>query len=143
VLLLLLLQVLGDEFSQLGCKVFFSFDDSDREAASWAKENKAFAVITDDTDFMCYEGVDRIWSANIKLPTGEGSGNVMLGGSGFVLCWGCGGGCKVLRAGCVAVLQCLLGLRANIMLEECGTTGVVVGAGREPSHVPSVPLAQS
>jgi hypothetical protein len=65
--------VLGDEFSQLGCKVFFSFDDSDREAASWAKENKAFAVITDDTDFMCYEGVDRIWSANIKLPTGEGA----------------------------------------------------------------------
>ncbi|KAF6253538.1 hypothetical protein COO60DRAFT_409053 [Scenedesmus sp. NREL 46B-D3] len=65
------LQVLGDEFAQLGCKVFFSFDDSDREAAYWAKENKAFAVITDDTDFMCYEGVDRIWSANIKLPTGR------------------------------------------------------------------------
>jgi hypothetical protein len=71
-LLLLLLQVLGDEFAQLGCKVFFSFDDSDREAASWAKANKAFAVITDDTDFLCYEGAERIWSANIKLPTGAG-----------------------------------------------------------------------
>jgi hypothetical protein len=78
-LLLLLLQVLGDEFSQLGCKVFFSFDDSDREAAYWAKENKAFAVITDDTDFMCYEGVDRLWSANIKLPTGEGWKRVLRG----------------------------------------------------------------
>uniref|UniRef100_A0A383WA65 XPG-I domain-containing protein n=1 Tax=Tetradesmus obliquus TaxID=3088 RepID=A0A383WA65_TETOB len=66
------LQVLGDEFAQLGCKVFFSFDDSDREAAYWARANKAFAVITDDTDFMCYEGVERIWSANIKLPTGRG-----------------------------------------------------------------------
>eukprot|EP00775_Hariotina_reticulata_P010205 gene10205-10366_t len=65
------LQILGDAFAEAGCKVFFSFDDSDKEAAYWAKQNKAYAIITDDTDFMCYDGVDRIWAANIKLPTAK------------------------------------------------------------------------
>jgi hypothetical protein len=64
-------QLLGDAFQEAGCRVFYSFDDTDKEAAFWAKKNKAFAVITDDTDFLCYEGVDRIWSANIKLPSSE------------------------------------------------------------------------
>jgi hypothetical protein len=64
-------QLLGDAFQEAGCCVFYSFDDTDKEAAFWAKKNKAFAVITDDTDFLCYEGVDRIWSANIKLPSSE------------------------------------------------------------------------
>jgi hypothetical protein len=63
--------LLGDAFQEAGCRVFYSFDDTDKEAAFWAKKNKAFAVITDDTDFLCYEGVDRIWSANIKLPSSE------------------------------------------------------------------------
>jgi hypothetical protein len=52
-----------------GLQVFFSFEDSDKEAAYWAKQNKAYAIITDDTDFLCYDGVDRIWAANMKLPT--------------------------------------------------------------------------
>jgi hypothetical protein len=63
--------MLGDAFQEAGCRVFYSFDDTDKEAAFWAKKNKAYAVITDDTDFLCYEGVDRIWSANIKLPSSE------------------------------------------------------------------------
>lgn len=69
-----LFQLLGDTFAEQGCKVFFSFDDSDREAAYYAKENSAYAIITDDTDFLCYEGIDRIWAANIKLPGGEQQG---------------------------------------------------------------------
>ena len=64
-------QMLGDAFQEAGCRVFYSFDDTDKEAAYWAKKNRAYAVITDDTDFLCYEGVDRIWSANIKLPSSE------------------------------------------------------------------------
>lgn len=65
------IQLLGDAFQEAGCRVFYSFDDTDKEAAFWAKKNRAYAVITDDTDFLCYEGVDRIWSANIKLPSSE------------------------------------------------------------------------
>jgi hypothetical protein len=65
------IQMLGDAFQEAGCRVFYSFDDTDKEAAFWAKKNKAYAVITDDTDFLCYEGVDRIWSANIKLPSSK------------------------------------------------------------------------
>lgn len=64
------LQMLGDAFAEAGCRVFFSFDDSDREAAYWAKAHAAYAIITDDTDFLCYEGVERIWAANVKLPSG-------------------------------------------------------------------------
>eukprot|EP00878_Enallax_costatus_P002970 GHUV01003166.1.p1 GENE.GHUV01003166.1~~GHUV01003166.1.p1 ORF type:complete len:1079 (+),score=465.60 GHUV01003166.1:1177-4413(+) len=65
------LQMLGDAFAEAGCKVFYSFDDSDKEAAYWAKENGAYAIITDDTDFLCYEGVERIWAGQIKLPGGR------------------------------------------------------------------------
>lgn len=64
-------QLLGDAFCEAGCQVFYSFNDTDKEAAFWAKRNRAHAVITDDTDFLCYEGVERIWSSNIKLPGSE------------------------------------------------------------------------
>ena len=58
----------------VAAQVFYSFDDSDKEAAYWAKENGAYAIITDDTDFLCYEGVDRIWAGNLKLPGSEWPG---------------------------------------------------------------------
>lgn len=54
--------------------MFYSFDDSDKEASYWAKVNGAYAIITDDTDFMCYEGVERIWSGQLKLPGGRVQG---------------------------------------------------------------------
>lgn len=60
----------------LHCVLFTSH--TDKEAAFWAKKNRAYAVITDDTDFLCYEGVDRIWSANIKLPSSESSGQAVV-----------------------------------------------------------------
>jgi hypothetical protein len=89
------LQLLGDAFVEAGCRVFYSFDDTDKEAAYWAKQHRAYAIITDDTDFLCYEGVERIWSSNIKLPGGAcGAGRVRV----WVWAWGGGGGAQDKKA---------------------------------------------
>ena len=59
--------MLGDAFTAVGCQVFYSFNDADKEAAYWAQQQGAYAVIADDTDFLCYEGVERVWSANVVV----------------------------------------------------------------------------
>jgi hypothetical protein len=68
--------MLGEAFTAAGCQVFYSFQDADKEAAYWARQEGAYAVVADDTDFLCYEGVERGWSANMVV---AGSGEDIEG----------------------------------------------------------------